>query len=89
MNSNSEISRHRSTGSISISSLRNLLPRSGSVKQKLTSNPKLSRFNTENVPPVDPNVQSDESQSILKQSVSSKESIELETKQQTDPHVKV
>ncbi|KAJ0790472.1 putative plus-end-directed kinesin ATPase [Helianthus annuus] len=95
--SNSEISRHRSSGSISISSIRNLLPRSGSVKHKMSSlsNPRLSRFHSENVPPVDPNVTADEPPSIVKEStanvkngsVSCKEVTGLESS--VDPHVKV
>ncbi|KAI3686175.1 hypothetical protein L1987_79848 [Smallanthus sonchifolius] len=91
--SNSEISRHRSSGSISISSIRNLLPRSGSVKHKMTSNPKLSRFHSENVPPEDPNVKADEPPSIVKESIGSKEFTGLENQQievqiSADPHVK-
>lgn len=102
MKSNSEISRHRSSGTISISSIRNLLPRSGSVKHKMmmSSNPKLSRFNSENVPPEDPNIKIDELTSTVKEStgnvsVSGKEFTELETQQHeeaplpADPHVKV
>ncbi|KAJ0585980.1 putative plus-end-directed kinesin ATPase [Helianthus annuus] len=95
--SNSEISRHRSSGSISISSIRNLLPRSGSVKHKMSSfsNPRLSRFQSENVPPVDPNVTAEELPSIVKEStanvtngsVSCKEVRGLESS--VDPHVKV
>ncbi|KAJ0751363.1 putative plus-end-directed kinesin ATPase [Helianthus annuus] len=98
--SNSEISRHRSSGSISISSIRNLLPRSGSVKHKMSSlsNPRLSRFHSENVPPVDPNVRNvtaDELPAIVKEStanvtngtVSCKEVTGLESS--VDPHVKV
>ncbi|KAK1406964.1 hypothetical protein QVD17_38574 [Tagetes erecta] len=102
--SNSETSRHRSTGSISISSsIRNLLPRSGSVKQKMSSasNPKLSRFYSENVPPEDPNVvQADELALNAKElsqtngSVSCKEfagcgNKEGEEQVCSDPHVKV
>ncbi|KAI3820478.1 hypothetical protein L1987_08026 [Smallanthus sonchifolius] len=93
--SNSEISRHRSSGSISISSIRNLLPRSGSVKHKMSSNPKLSRFHSENVPPEDPNVKADERSSIVKESIGnvSKEFTGLENQQNevqisADPHVK-
>ncbi|KAI3504384.1 hypothetical protein L1887_25826 [Cichorium endivia] len=100
MKSSTGISRHRSSGSISISSIRNLLPRSGSVKHKMSSNPKLSRFNSENVPPEDPNIHVGELPSIVKEStgnvsVSGKETTELETKQQAevpspqDPPVKV
>ncbi|KAL4566894.1 hypothetical protein LXL04_031020 [Taraxacum kok-saghyz] len=100
MKSDAGNSRHRSSGSISISSIRNLLPRSGSVKHKMTSNPKLSRFNSENVPPEDPNIQAGELCSILKAStgnvsVSCKEVTKLETQQQEevpsaqDPPVKV
>ncbi|KVH99197.1 Kinesin, motor domain-containing protein [Cynara cardunculus var. scolymus] len=102
MKSNAEISRHRSSGSISISAIRNLLPRSGSAKKKM-ANPKLSRFNCENVPPVDPNIEVGELRSILKEStgkisVSGKETTEmaeLEPQQHeeeplsADPHVKV
>lgn len=99
MKSNAEVSRHRSSGSISISSIRNLLPRSGSAKNKM-ANPKLSRFNSENVPPVDLNIQVDELRSIVKEStgklsVSGEEATELEIQQHeelplpADPHVKV
>ncbi|KAK9080690.1 hypothetical protein SSX86_000448 [Deinandra increscens subsp. villosa] len=90
--SNSEISRHRSSGSISISSIRNLLPRSGSVKQKTSLlNPKLSRFHSENVPPEDPNVKADELPSFVKES---KEFTGFETRKSEaqvseDSHVKV
>ncbi|KAL8215706.1 hypothetical protein R6Q57_022543 [Mikania cordata] len=97
-----EISRHRSSGSISISSIRNLLPRSGSVKHKMSPNAKLSRFHSENVPPVDPNVKADEMPSIVKESngnmtnvsVSCNEFAGFGTQQNevqvsVDPHVKV
>ncbi|CAI9261700.1 unnamed protein product [Lactuca saligna] len=100
MKSNAGNSRHRSSGSISISSIRNLLPRSGSVKHKMTSNPKLSRFNSENVPPEDPNIHVCELPSIVKEStgnvsVPGKKATELETQQKAevpshqDPPVKV
>lgn len=100
MKSNAGNSRHRSSGSISISSIRNLLPRSGSVKHKMTSNPKLSRFNSENVPPEDPNIHVCELPSIIKEStgnvsVPGKKATELETQQNAevpshqDPPVKV
>ncbi|XP_076922125.1 kinesin-like protein KIN-12F [Bidens hawaiensis] len=79
--SNPSISKHRTSGSISIPSFRNLLPRSGSVKNKLTSNPnpRLSRFHSENVPPEDPNVAAEEVCVTVKESVSVS----------ADPHVKV
>lgn len=84
--------KSNSSGSLSIASIRKLLPRSGSVKHKMTSNPKLSRFNTENVPPMDSNIPIDELPEV---SVSGKEIIEIETEQHeevplsVDPHVKV
>ncbi|XP_071693468.1 kinesin-like protein KIN-12F [Rutidosis leptorrhynchoides] len=84
--------KSNNSGSLSISSIRKLLPRSGSVMYKMTSNPKLSRFNSENVPPVDSNIPADDLTDV---SVSRKEIIEFETKQHeeeqlcVDPHVKV
>ncbi|KAI3673850.1 hypothetical protein L6452_39980 [Arctium lappa] len=95
MKSNAEVSRHRSSGSISIASIRNLLPRSGKM-----SNHKLSRFNSENLPPVDPNIEVGELGLIVKEStgkisVSVEETTELETQQReevplpADPDVKV
>ncbi|KAI3825826.1 hypothetical protein L1987_07489 [Smallanthus sonchifolius] len=92
MKSYSEISRNRSSGTISISSIRNLLPRSGAAKNKISSNPKISLFNAENVPPEDVNMKVNELPSIA--SVSGKGITDLETRQHdeapfpADPHVK-
>ncbi|KAI3717924.1 hypothetical protein L1987_69854 [Smallanthus sonchifolius] len=89
----SEISRNRSSGTISISSIRNLLPRSGAAKNKISSNPEISRFNAENVPPEDANIKINELPSIA--SVSGKGITDLDTRQHeeapfpADPHVKV
>ncbi|KAK3032485.1 hypothetical protein RJ639_037298 [Escallonia herrerae] len=44
---------------ISASSIRNLLPKSVSNKHKMNSFGKKTRFNSENVPPADPNIQPD------------------------------
>lgn len=66
----------------------------------MTSNPKLSRFNSENVPPEDPNIHVCELPSIVKEStgnvsVPGKKATELETQQNAevpshqDPPVKV
>ncbi|KAK2987078.1 hypothetical protein RJ640_004804 [Escallonia rubra] len=44
---------------ISASSIRNLLPRSVSNKHKMNSFGRKTRFNSENVPPADPNIQPD------------------------------
>ncbi|KAK4275368.1 hypothetical protein QN277_018462 [Acacia crassicarpa] len=44
-------------GSISSSSIKSLLPRSISSKQKSISNPKIPKSNAENTPPSDPNIQ--------------------------------
>ncbi|KAF5796380.1 putative plus-end-directed kinesin ATPase [Helianthus annuus] len=95
MKSFSEISRNRSSGSLSISSIRNLIPRSGAVKNKISSgsNPKILRFNAENVPPEDVNVTVNESRSVVKES--KRNVAHLETRQHeevpfaADPHVKV
>nr|XP_043638586.1 kinesin-like protein KIN-12F [Erigeron canadensis] len=88
--SNSEISRHRSSsssGNLSISSLRKLLPKSGSNKHKMSPNPKLSRFNSENV---SPNVQLDEQPSVVKEPISVSETNQIQDVAfPADPHVKV
>ncbi|XP_028758466.1 LOW QUALITY PROTEIN: kinesin-like protein KIN-12C [Neltuma alba] len=47
----------RFLGSISSSSIRNLLPRSISSKRKSSSNPTFLKSNAENTPPLDPNIQ--------------------------------
>ncbi|KAI7737375.1 hypothetical protein M8C21_020322 [Ambrosia artemisiifolia] len=89
MKSFSEISRTRSSGTLSISSFRNLIPRSGPVKNKktsLTSNPNILPFNAENVPPVDANVTVNESLSIVKKSTSQQH---VDVPFASDPHVKV
>ncbi|XP_076911158.1 kinesin-like protein KIN-12C [Bidens hawaiensis] len=87
MKSYSEISRNRSPGSISISSIRNLLPRSGAVKSKVSSNPnpKILRFNVENVPPEDANVKANKPPSAVKESAQQHEEVLFPS----DPHVKV
>ncbi|XP_076895509.1 kinesin-like protein KIN-12C [Bidens hawaiensis] len=87
MKSYSEISRNRSPGSISISAIRNLLPRSEAAKTKVSSNPnpKILRFNSENVPPEDANVMVNESPSVVKESARLHEEVSFPA----DPHVKV
>ncbi|PWA57236.1 kinesin motor family protein [Artemisia annua] len=88
MKSNSEISRNRSSssGGLSISSIRNLLPKSGSVKNKMFSNPKLTRFNSENIPPPDPNAPVNAPPVTKQLTIEREEVVEPVT---VDPHVKV
>ncbi|XP_059666492.1 kinesin-like protein KIN-12F [Cornus florida] len=57
MKSNTEISENRFLGSISASSIRNFLPRSVSSKKKMYSVRTKSKLNSENMPPIDPNIQ--------------------------------
>ncbi|XP_052177082.1 LOW QUALITY PROTEIN: kinesin-like protein KIN-12F [Diospyros lotus] len=51
------MSENRFLGSISTSSIRNLLPKSVSTKQKMKLNRSKSRLDSENIPPTDPNTQ--------------------------------
>ncbi|KAF7815945.1 kinesin-like protein KIN-12F isoform X1 [Senna tora] len=62
---NAESAETRFFGSISSSSIRNLLPRSISSKHKSTSNPKIPKSDAENTPPADPNIQLHHDQSSL------------------------
>ncbi|KAL6999167.1 hypothetical protein U1Q18_000327 [Sarracenia purpurea var. burkii] len=67
------MSENRFLGSISSSSIRNLLPRVVSTKHKMNSTRSKSRHDDENVPPIDPNIQIDNgsvSSSISKQPLS-------------------
>ncbi|GFZ21937.1 kinesin motor family protein [Actinidia rufa] len=67
------MSENRFLGSISASSIRNLLPKSVSTKRKMHSPLSKSRPDSENIPPIDPNVQIDNGSvlsSIPKQSLS-------------------
>ncbi|CAH2069803.1 unnamed protein product [Thlaspi arvense] len=59
MKSTAKIGENRFLGNISTSSIRNLLPRSISAKQKSIQNPQTKSFrsNDENAPPCDPNIQ--------------------------------
>ncbi|KAL1202986.1 Kinesin-like protein KIN-12F [Cardamine amara subsp. amara] len=67
MKSPAIISENRFLGSITTSSIRNLLPRSISAKQKPIQNPesKIPRSNDENAIPADPNKQADHRHSVL------------------------
>ncbi|KAL2316687.1 hypothetical protein Fmac_030563 [Flemingia macrophylla] len=62
--SNAETPEARFSATISSSSLRNLLPRSLSSKQKPTSKPKFPNSDAENTPPTDPNIQNNREQSL-------------------------
>lgn len=55
-NQSTEATESRFLGTISTSSIRNLLPRSISKRKSNSSNPKLSKYNAENTPPADPNI---------------------------------
>ncbi|KAL7217829.1 hypothetical protein ACSBR2_011123 [Camellia fascicularis] len=73
MKSNAEMSDNRFLGSISASSIRKLLPRSASTKRKTNPTRTKSRLDSENTPPIDPNIEVDKypiSPSIPKQSLS-------------------
>ncbi|GMP52241.1 hypothetical protein CsSME_00018141 [Camellia sinensis var. sinensis] len=73
MKSNAEMSDNRFLGSISASSIRKLLPRSTSTKRKTNPTRTKSRLDSENTPPIDPNIEVDKypiSPSIPKQSLS-------------------
>ncbi|XP_054796389.1 kinesin-like protein KIN-12F [Prosopis cineraria] len=89
-------------GSISSSSIRNLLPRSISSKQKSSSNPRFRKSSAENTPPIDPNIQikDDEpslpatsklllSETPTSQNEITESSVSIEQSKRQDPHVKV
>ncbi|XP_054818065.1 kinesin-like protein KIN-12F isoform X2 [Prosopis cineraria] len=86
----SRISENAETGffgSISSSSIRSLLPRSISSKQKSNSNPKIPKPNAENTPPSDPNIQvcDDRSSPATKQLQSKAPSSQLEVVESDAP----
>ncbi|KAK1435597.1 hypothetical protein QVD17_01363 [Tagetes erecta] len=95
MKSYTENYKNRSSGTISISSIRNLIPKSGAVKNKFSSNRNISRSNAENVRPEDPNVKFNERSSIVKESISGEAFTGFEARKHdevpfsSDPHVKV
>ncbi|KAL5548545.1 hypothetical protein UlMin_003776 [Ulmus minor] len=92
-------SESRFLGTISATSIRNLLPRSLSsstssfLKNKPNSNPKISKLDAENTPPLDPNIIIDDAQpspTVLKsQSEINRSESQKETSVEIDPPVKV
>ncbi|CAK9163868.1 unnamed protein product [Ilex paraguariensis] len=101
MKSRTEISDNRFLGRISATSIKNLLPRSVSSKQKTNTVHTKSRCSSENTPPVDPNIVADNNtvlpsipkQSQLKLTNSPKEIISSDDNHELpahpDPPVKV
>jgi len=101
----SKMSENRFLGNISASSFRNLLPKSVSTKKKLSSSRFKHKMNSENVAPIDPNIQISDppllpTSSILKKpvlkTIDSDVSAELtrsvaqeQTSEAPDPPVKV
>ncbi|KAI4307920.1 hypothetical protein L6164_031045 [Bauhinia variegata] len=62
MRQSAETAETRFLGSLSSSSIRNLLSKSLSSKQKSSTNPKIFKSNAENTPPVDPNIEINDGQ---------------------------
>lgn len=89
-----ETAETRFLGSISSSSIRNLLPGSISSKQKSSSNPKIPKSDAENTPPTDPNIQVHDDPSLptttkqLPSKTSSSQNEVIESDATQDPSVK-
>ncbi|XP_028127051.1 kinesin-like protein KIN-12F isoform X2 [Camellia sinensis] len=98
MKSNAEMSENRFLGSISASSIRNLLHRSVSTKHKTNSTRSKSGPDGENNPPIDPNILLDKDpipkQSLSKHEISQREITKSDSQKEVlsppaDPPVKV